>query len=111
MIVSLKSNPTKIYGVYAVYWAEYRGVCQRHYYVIDPDDGLGGFTPLAESQVDLADPTLDHFFLCDDPRNRDMLVHRLAHPSQEFFYALVNHGDLEKVEELVASMRSRGLQP
>ena len=111
MKIGLRSNPEKIYTVYGVYWAVNQGRRQQHYRVIEPDDAVGGFSVLLEEDVQIKDPSLDHYVVCEADHVEDIFVHIAAYPYDEFYYDLIDCGEYEKVEIVFENMRKLGLEP
>lgn len=113
MLIALKNNPKKRYMVYAIYWGtNFKTSRQRYHYVIEPDDGVGGFSPLGEDEVDVIDASLDAYVLVkEDPGIGDMLVHNAAFPMEGLFDYLSENGYPDKVDQLFQNMRSMGLEP
>jgi len=117
MIIALKEKPHKKYTVYGVYWGKAdvlnKGLSdQRLHYVVEPDEGVDGFSPLAEDEVEIEDSSLDNYTLIkQEPGIGDMLVHNAALPMDGLFDYLSENGHPEKVEQLFQNMRSMGLEP
>lgn len=111
MRISLKSNSSKTYTVYCVYWSRVNGKLLRYHSILEPDDGVGGFGVVSEADSNVIDSSMDGYFLSKDDKGMDKFVHKAAHPSEEFFFDLLDCGHMEKVEQLLQSMRDLGLDP
>lgn len=112
MLVSLKDSPDKQYVVYAVYWGTNFKTYQRYHYVIQPEEGVDGFSSLGEDEVNVDDNSLDNYTLVkQEPGIGDILVHNAALPMEGLFDCLSENGHPEKVEQLFQNMRDMGLEP
>ena len=77
-IIAKEFDKKREVTVYGLYWAEYQGIMQRHYYVkAEPDDN--GLCCVCESESEVTDNSFDHFILIKSGSNRDMFVHKAAH--------------------------------
>lgn len=117
MIIALRKNPDKKYVAYGVYWGNAdvnnQGLSyQRLHYVIESDDGVDGFSPLAEDEIIILDNSLSNYTLIkENPGIGDMLVHNAALPLDGLFDFLSENGYPEKVERLCQNMHDMGLEP
>ena len=112
MKIRLRGGSRKTYIVYAVYWGFISKKFLKHHYVIEPEDGVGGFSPLGEDEIVVVDKSLDNYSLIkEEPGIGDMLVHNATLPIDNLFYYLSENGYPEKVEELFQNMRKMGLEP
>lgn len=111
MKISLIAEPGKVYVVYGLYSALSKGKWRRHYRIIEPEDGLGGFSVLLEGEVKIVDPSLDHYVICEADYVQDVFVHTAAYQCDEFYYDLIDCGEPEKVEIVFQNMRDLGLEP
>lgn len=117
MVIALREKPERKYVVYGIYWGKAdvknQGLSeQRLHYVIEPDDGVDGFSPLAEDEIIVLDNSLDNYTLVKEaPGIGDMLVHNAALPVNDLFDYLSENGHPEKVKQLFQNMRDMGLEP
>ena len=111
MKFALKSNPKRKFVVYGIYWATWHEKLQRYLLSFDDPESGGGLNVYAEGEVDVVDPSLDHYIMSKDNNGMDMFVHKAAYPSEEFFMELVDGGVREKVEIVFQNMRDLGLEP
>jgi len=110
MKIAIKSNTQKTYIPYGIYWPTFSDSLKTHYYVIDSNDGFSGFSVFTEDEIVILDASLDHYSIVKDGYGKDMIVHNAAHPSEEFFDALVNHDSYDNIEELLKNMGNLGLE-
>lgn len=97
--------------VYGIYSGDSKGKFQRLYYVIESSND-SGFTVIAEDECDIIDNSLDHYFMRKDGRNMDILIHKAAYTSEDFFDSLVDHDDgNELIKELYENMSGLELTP
>ena len=112
MRIALKLEPSRTYFVYGIYWASNPKSFQRYHYVIEPDDGVGGFSPLGADEVDVIDNSLSGYSLVTQMRG---VVDIIAHDSTDFpgglFDRLAENGYPEAVITLFQNMRAMGLEP
>ncbi len=111
MRISLKSDPNKTYTAYCVYWSSVTGEVLRYHSILEPDDRVGGFGVVSEADSNVIDPNMDGYFISKDHKGMDRFIHKAAHPSEEFFFDLLDCGHVDKVERLLQNMRNMGLEP
>lgn len=113
MIIRLKDHPHKHYVVYAIYWGTNFKIQQRYYYVVEPEDGVGGFSPLGEDEIIIVDNSLENYSLINEnPGISDFFyIHNAAFPLGDLFDYLSENGYPEKVDQLFENMRKMGLNP
>ena len=74
---------------------------QRLCYIVEPEDDVGGFSPIGENETTIVDSSLDHYTLIkEDPGVGDILVHNASLPLESLFNPLSDTGYPEKLEIL-----------